>query len=320
MTTHLQRAKLTVFSVLMIAVGLLTSAPVAAQAINAQQRRELYGTVKVQPGLYMIRALHSQWCLGANKNEPVTYLDQKRCNATVPFAILPYAGGGYTIRVPANYGTTGATSIWASCATIARGVIFGPKRIDVLPCDFSLNARSWCDVGANDQRFQFNRAGPSVYAITNYDAGENYADGCFDIRDQSRQIGADTIMFDCNEQANQRFELLYQGPLLDLDTEEIACLRRQNWVSTPDGLRRTVPVMGVDLPGADLENRSTVDDQGLECAARCANNASCRSFTWVRPGLQEAPDVNGTTAVCWLKSGVPDPTANPDTASGIVRP
>ena len=307
--------------IVLIAVQLAALATdTAAQPISNEQRRALYGLSRgVQPGLYQIRALHSQLCL-ANFEGVIThsnYLAQYPCSDTsrpALFAILPHPLGGYTIRLVRDRNVGKLTT----CTTIARGVIIGPKAIHAWPCDFEPDSRSWCDIGANDQTFLFNRVGPNVFEIGNRGSGDNRVEGCFDIRDQSRAIDGNAVMFDCNQQANQRFELILWGSIFNVD--ERVCLFDRGWVGAPDGLRRAVPVLGVDLPGMDSKHGATADDQGRSCAQACAEDRTCHSFTWVRPGVQTLPGIEGSPAICWHKSGVPQPLSNPNTASGVVRP
>jgi hypothetical protein len=83
--------------------------------------------------------------------------------------------------------------------------------------------------------------------------------------------------------------------------------------------------VGVDPPLApqgNLEyntNRPGSDFRGFEisqtdpgiCQTECANDPTCKSFTYVKPGVQSAK------ARCWLKSDIPQGSANSCCVSGI---
>ena len=104
------------------------------------------------------------------------------------------------------------------------------------------------------------------------------------------------------------------------------------WVDQgPDERRLPVPlcesqVTPVVAPGARVApaveldtNRYGQDFTGLdagswqECQQACANEARCRAWTWVKPGIQ------GPGGKCWLKDGVP--ASSPDTCcvSQVLR-
>ena len=75
-------------------------------------------------------------------------------------------------------------------------------------------------------------------------------------------------------------------------------------------------------PQGNLEydtNRAGSDYKGFElsqadpaiCRNECANDSTCKAFTYVKPGVQ------GAKARCWLKSDVPQASANSCCVSGI---
>ena len=47
------------------------------------------------------------------------------------------------------------------------------------------------------------------------------------------------------------------------------------------------------------------------CASACANDSTCRAYTYVKPGIQ------GVNAHCWLKNEVPNASANGCCVSGV---
>lgn len=69
---------------------------------------------------------------------------------------------------------------------------------------------------------------------------------------------------------------------------------------------------GTDLQHEDYYKYTTKRDYA-DCDNACAKDPKCMAYTWVKPGVQ------GTDAVCWLKSGVPNPTQNPNCVSGVRK-
>lgn len=69
--------------------------------------------------------------------------------------------------------------------------------------------------------------------------------------------------------------------------------------------------VGVDRPGMDFANFNlAVADPNL-CRAACYRDVRCRAWTYVRPGVQ------GPTARCWLKHGIPFAGRSACCSSGI---
>lgn len=67
---------------------------------------------------------------------------------------------------------------------------------------------------------------------------------------------------------------------------------------------------GYDRAGSDYRSWQMRNPDPAECQAACRDDANCRSFTFVRPGVQAA------AAVCYLKSSVPVPSRNDCCTSG----
>ena len=67
-----------------------------------------------------------------------------------------------------------------------------------------------------------------------------------------------------------------------------------------------------DRPGMNYRNYATSPDPQI-CANDCANDPSCKAFTYVKPG------VRGSNSVpeCWLKNGVPNPVSGECCVSGV---
>ena len=79
------------------------------------------------------------------------------------------------------------------------------------------------------------------------------------------------------------------------------------------GSERYTVEEGFDRPGADYENfeqTSAFQSPDL-CRDACYSQPQCRSFTYVKPGIQ------GPQARCWLKNAVPPPVENLCCISGV---
>ena len=72
------------------------------------------------------------------------------------------------------------------------------------------------------------------------------------------------------------------------------------------GLESNTNRQGSDFRWFDL------DDGADACASACQADGRCRSFTWVKPGVQ------GRSARCWLKNSVPAASHNTDCISGVM--
>jgi hypothetical protein len=67
---------------------------------------------------------------------------------------------------------------------------------------------------------------------------------------------------------------------------------------------------GTDMPGNDY-NSKPISGTAIDCENMCNADGKCLSWTWVKPGVQNAQ------AMCWLKNAVPPTRPNPNTISGI---
>jgi hypothetical protein len=68
---------------------------------------------------------------------------------------------------------------------------------------------------------------------------------------------------------------------------------------------------GIDRPGSDIANIALTEANPAICQQQCADNASCRAWTFVNPGVQ------GPQARCYLKGTMPVEVANACCTSGI---
>ncbi len=66
-----------------------------------------------------------------------------------------------------------------------------------------------------------------------------------------------------------------------------------------------------DRPGGTYSSSLLTTADPFECQTACANDAACKSWTYVKPGFAEVQ------AKCHLKKPAPNPTANNDRTSGL---
>jgi hypothetical protein len=69
-----------------------------------------------------------------------------------------------------------------------------------------------------------------------------------------------------------------------------------------------------DRPGQDYRNFDLPAARPQLCQAECGADPKCKAFTYVKPGVQ------GSSARCWLKSGVPAAGRSSCCVSGVKRP
>jgi hypothetical protein len=67
---------------------------------------------------------------------------------------------------------------------------------------------------------------------------------------------------------------------------------------------------GYDRPGSDYRNFQMNTPSYQTCASKCAGEAKCKAWTFVKPGVQ------GPKAKCYLKSRAPKPVKNACCTSG----
>ncbi len=71
---------------------------------------------------------------------------------------------------------------------------------------------------------------------------------------------------------------------------------------------------GIDRPGSDYKSFDLPSPDANRCMSACANEARCKAWTYVRPGIQ------GTKSRCWLKHSVPAPRKSDCCISGVRNP
>lgn len=264
----------------------------------------------VAPGVYLATASHSGRCLG------VAGISLGLAPTRVPFLAqidCPAAALGATFvvgQLELVADTMGGYSVWPAgaggCATVARGVILGPASIDVLPCGASRGAPAAADQRMSLRVIEAGAAGPLVEIRT--PNGE-----CWDVRDSSRDVGAELIRYRCNGQANQRFRLTF----LNVPTRPstLASAVAADWYPqrSPPAMISISETHRVNFYGSDYASVRGLGVGG--CKARCADELRCRAFSLVRAGVQDP-----VHTVCWLKDAIPPPNVDPNVVSAIVRP
>jgi hypothetical protein len=288
-----------------------------------EQNHNLYNQHGIPPGLYQLRASQSDKCVGVAPawGAEVAHLVLVDCTPETVLAFIPFpyrfhpgfSGDGspymgYTIRVPSMASDRGR---YTHCVTKARGVVFGSPRLDVLPCETGNAGLPWQQTDGSDQVHSVSDKGAEVFEVIWGWTRGNINDKCWDVRDSGVANGTDLLLNGCRRRVNQQFELVFVSPLSD---EEMGFMRAQGWRSSADGVPRLANfASGVDLPGSDYDAGPSPNDGGAFCAASCAIDSRCKSFTWAEPG------VGDERAMCWLKDSHPAATQHSRTVSGYVR-
>jgi hypothetical protein len=134
---------------------------------------------------------HSGLCLvrGFHGIDETSVLAQYTCDGALRLTLAPH-GDFFTIEVHSRFAGPGAIP---ECATVARGVVFGPASIDLHTCEGV--------TGAADQRFRLVQAGTGWWEVHTPNGQ------CWDLQDQSRLVWANVIQWACNGQRNQHFAI-----------------------------------------------------------------------------------------------------------------
>ncbi|MBJ7439591.1 MAG: hypothetical protein JHD35_11270 [Sphingopyxis sp.] len=297
--------------------------------LSPEQRKNLYGPGGLRPGIYQIRNAFGTRCAYIESGTGVFEQDFIAAGDCDPrdetfFYILPHPAGGFTIRssiVPQKGHVSGdTTGQLPHCISVAREVMFGPARADYRGCSVD---RQRTSVGAEDQRFGLRPwAGQKSWYTISSVIGEEVR--CLDLRNASLNGLVDAVFLSCADRnfadGQQRFEFVPIGKSWPADLER-DLLYRQGWSITVDGIRRSVAVAGIDIPGGDYDSVSTGNDKGVGCMRKCVKGDICRAWTWTAADF----GAGTPTPMCWTKSRIGTPVnAGPANAtkivSGIVRP
>jgi hypothetical protein len=206
--------------------------------------------------------------------------------------------------------TSGATNItWRitngnECATVARGVVFGAPRVDMLGCDNNGPDRN--SAGVADQRFTLRPAGTGRVSVVTQDGRCWTAEG--------PRISGKYFIEPCDGRAGQIFTLERSGGLMTEINRGSASNFGWTNVRTNSVFDRQFRLPQRNLPSGDYAGIATANDQGVQCAILCADDVNCKAYTWVDPRNR------GGTPMCYKKNRINAPVADAMTQSGIIRP
>lgn len=197
-----------------------------------------------------------------------------------------------------------------NCATIARGVVFGPPALDAINCEGA--NREFPELSAaNDQKFTFIRnANGTVKIITN----ENK---CIGVQGGNPSENNQIIQENCTNISSQNFKMIEASDAINIS--DINALKKFGWFHTQTGALANAPntffrsMRGMNYPSGDYRWFATDNDSGSKCAIECTRDNSCKAYTWVNPAAR-----NGVP-MCYLKNALNTPVPDAMTMSGFVR-
>lgn len=267
--------------------------------------------------------------------------------AIIPSTAVGTMGGRYTLRPvlwdsvngrtitpPSgnNDGNIGIARRIRYCLTIARGVLIGPPRIDILPCAGNQDGL-WEHAGAGDQVFNIFRVGPAPYRAYWVSAGseantigtfkfvgsDSNGTGCIATRAPAPFVTeGEGLLWECNDEPLQKFELDYLGKVEEPTKESLSSL---GFADAYDGMvylqRIEGAIIEVNSPqgsNQDFYMMESSNDGGNACAYACLRTTSCRAYTWYRPQtMADKPQ-------CKIISVVGQAQPSTDGVSGVLRP
>lgn len=217
--------------------------------------------------------------------------------AFVSLVVVPHPDGGHRLTVR------------GACATVARGVVFGPPAIDVLPCNVQASGTPALD-GALDQRFTLVSRGPSTFEL------RTQSGKCVVPQGGPRELGTQLIEADCIGRTDLAFTLTSAGPVMDQRDRDAMALF--GWTHIGEASRivtnptaRFVPNRALATP--TYTTLTTHNDAGRSCAIACLSDARCKGFNWSKPA-------SPTPLLCELKDTLAPTNANAALVTGQVRP
>lgn len=286
--------------------GMALLAPVA---LIAQSSSPLW--VDPAPGTYSIMPA-SGMCLeragrGSLLVEP--HVQIGACDSSLFFQDIEMAPVGRSGPVTATISsTTWRFMVGNECATVARNVVFGAPRVDMLRCDGDGPDRTFA--GAADQKFLIERQGGLNIRIRTTDGR------CWTSEGSNVRVSAKIMVEPCDGRAGQTFTLRQTDGVTEFINQDAAA--RFGWQrveATDHDADRQFVLPRFNLPSGDYTSGlPTANDGGVECARLCVRDASCRGYTWVDPRNR------GGTPMCYKKNQLNEPVADAMTNSGIIRP
>lgn len=313
--------------------GILSNIPLNV-ALQTQRTRATYlGPdlwTDLAPATYSIRAPGTNLCLTRVSGGGGVVMDHIRlsaCNVTTSLEALSNANQliqavPAAVDVPPSPGISNVrfrfTHQENQCATTARNVVFGPARVDWLPCDLMPYAGG--DIahrGGPDQLFFLRRVG-SFNDVPRFQI-RTPDRKCWTVRDGNISESAEVVMEECDNRVGQNFEFRYNMSLLG--AADIAAAGKFGWVSASSAGRQITSADRFrDLPAlsfgdAGYSTVSTANDLGADCAAMCRADDNCRAFSWTAPRAAAGPQCK-LMITYWQYQ----PVEAPGTNSGIMRP
>lgn len=305
------------------------SLPAPPQSDRLSLRQEIQlGMGSLRPAYYMIRPTHAQKCLrqvpGGLFEKP--HLKLANCNPADPqqlFAIIQFeAGQDATIH---SAGKLEGTNL-VECAKSARGVVFGPTRVDLLPCS-DAEEPDRIDISWQPERsaFRIFHHKQVKFIDSELKADLKFERFCWAVRGAGRSDDTDVILWPCEEGAEQFFNLT---EIRQLERNTLARERIQysQWWWHVDGYRRSFKADGISLGGIDYAAFETIADSGSYCRQRCVESPQCKAYMWTSANYEDYLGERGKRVpMCHLKSSAGTPVDRGLNYqylvnSGIIRP
>lgn len=302
-------------------VNTIPTAQPTQSAFSQDELKQIFGDGAPRPGIYSIRALNSGLCLGSSFTSRalsgafVNRIITGSCAApdAVPpnasFAVIPNPLGGYTIRSLSSWNVPNTPNLnvgaYEQCATISRGVVFGPAAIIFQKCEMPPNATQFSQIGTDDQRVTFEVVSKKIFII-HTNNGE-----CWDVQNQSLNPNTDIIRWGCTGNPNQKFEFNYIGPITD-QTIENNLGAQGYYKSIVDGRWRMKYTPNISFTGTPYSSSETKKDNGLECSNWCLNEKRC--VNWVYNASD--PAIN---PICSLRDNFSSPIRYQGSIGGSIR-
>lgn len=302
----------------------------ASNPLTASQKKAIAQGRGPRPGVYRIRSVLSGRCIvvsGSGTNPPAETWDCENQDGwqhggfNNHWVVLPHPSGGFTLRghpqrLRFDNERPRRAGEYASCLSVARGVILGAPRIELQPCDTQRG--DWVYVGADYQRFFVLPAGGRSNLLASAEAGD--ASECINLYNGGRGDGTGVIRWPCAQTSDQMWELEWYGVITPNYEEDL--LREGQWYRTPSGHFSILGADGLSFSGAPYNTFETANDGGDYCRKRCAELDQCKAWTWTGPGY--VINSNDPPKCAWYAAVGEPMNRGPKTfgklRSGVVRP
>ena len=301
--------------------------PPESHPLSLEQMIEV-GIGSLRPAYYLIRPTNAQMCLsqapGGLLERP--HLKLATCNPSDQrqlFAIVQFDANQYaTIH---SAGRLEGTNL-VECAKAARGVVFGPSRVDLLPCTND-DERDHIEIAWHPTRSAFRIFHHKEIKEINSElrAEMHYKPFCWAMRGAGNSEGTDVILWPCEEGAEQFFDIV-EIRQLERDILHWDRIQYSKWWWHSDGYRRPFQAEGISLGGIDYAAFETSNDTGSYCMRRCLESPECKAYMWTSPDYEAYLGAQGKRVpMCHLKSNAGTPLFRGANyrylvRSGIIRP